>query len=102
MSFRGATVSLMKIPTKLKIGALWYPIRFVPSAEIDCDSQPAGDTSCHRQDIRISENLRTQEMKELTLFHEVLHCINDQMAHAEVEYLAQALYQVLKENKLLK
>ncbi len=91
----------MKIPKKLKIGALWYEVKEVNPSEIDCDAHVSGDTSNHRQDIRLSKHLPTQEMKEVTLFHEILHCINCEMDHEVLEYLAQAFYQVLKENKLL-
>jgi len=91
----------MKIPNKLKIGALWYEVKEVSPFEIDCDGA-SGDASTHRQDIRISNSLKTQEMKEVTLFHEILHCINIQIEHESVEYIAQAMYQVLRENDLLK
>ncbi len=91
----------MKIPTTLKIGAITWQVKQVPSSEIDCVDHTSGDQSEVTQTIRISQEL-SQEMKEVTLFHEVLHCIDNQLDHDLVELLSQALYQVLVENNLLK
>lgn len=44
----------------------------------------------------------TQEMKEVTLIHEILHCLDLEMEHNAVEMLSQSLYQIFKENDLLK
>lgn len=90
----------MKIPTKLKIGALWYKVVQVDPSQIDVDSFHTGDCDDHTQTIRISK-IVSQEMKEVTLIHEILHSIDMQLDHDLVELLSQALYQVLKENKLL-
>jgi hypothetical protein len=51
--------------------------------------------------IRIKKCL-PQSQKEVTLLHELLHCINNQMAEKDIEFLAQALGQVLIDNNLLK
>lgn len=90
----------MKIPTRIKICALWYDVKQVNPSEIDSESFHAGDCDDHTQTIRISKTM-SQEMKEVTLLHEILHAIDIQLDHDLVELLSQALYQVLKENKLL-
>mgnify|MGYP001609705458 CR=1 FL=1 len=90
----------MQIPDTLKIGALWYKVIQVDSSQIDVDSFHTGDCDDHTQTIRISKSI-SQEMKEVTLIHEILHAIDMQLDHDLVELLSSAIYQVLKENNLL-
>ena len=87
----------MKIPAKLKIGAIWWEIREVASRELDSDEVLCGDMSPEDQLIRINKNL-SREMKELTLIHEVLHCIDLEMEHNAVEMLANTIHQIIVEN----
>lgn len=89
------------IPAKLKIGAITYQVKEVEAAEIDCDNHCAGDQSDHTQVIRIAKNL-SPEMKEVTLLHEILHCIDGQLDHDLVELISGALYQVIAENDVFR
>ena len=86
----------MKIPKTLKILAHTYKIEEVKSL-IDEGNQ----TSQLENTILISKDLE-QTAKEETLFHEILHAINCQLEEKDVEFLAQTIYAVLKENNLLK
>lgn len=87
------------LPTKLKIGGIWWEVREVDEAEIDCDNHTIGDQSESTQLIRIAKNL-SQPMKLAVLLHEVIHCIDAQLDHDLVEMLANQLFQVLSENDL--
>jgi hypothetical protein len=49
----------------------------------------------------IDKNL-SRSQKEVTLVHEILHAINSEIEEREIEFMAQALYQVFSENKLFK
>ena len=51
--------------------------------------------------ILIDKDVKQSQI-EATLIHEVLHCININMDEEKVEWLAQSLYQVLSDNKMLK
>lgn len=92
----------MQIPGRIKVGAIWYTIRQVGQSQIDTEScATMGDCDYQTQTIRIAEGV-SQEMKEVTLFHEILHAVDCQLDHDLVELLAQSLYQVFKENKMLR
>ena len=86
----------MKIPRKLKIGAHNYTIK-----EIDGIIESGNRNSEHRHSILLNKRL-CQTEKETTLFHEILHAINNELNETDVEFLTQALYQVLKDNNLLR
>lgn len=85
----------MIIPKKIKVWANIYHIIIDDILEED------GKQDTRDSTIRIKKCL-PQRQKELTLFHEIIHCINNQMEEKEVEFLAQALGQVLIDNNLLK
>lgn len=84
----------MKIPKKLKIGGIWYKVDQVATSN-------SGMADITKSSISINKDM-AQPQKEVTLLHEILHCINIQLKDEPIEFLAQALYQVLKDNKLLK
>ena len=89
----------MKIPSRIKIGAIYWRVLEVEPSEIDCDSQASGDSDNKTCTIRINKHLPTAQ-KELTLLHEVLHSINEQLDHVEVEFLALCLQQIFSENEV--
>ena len=91
----------MKIPSKIKIGAIWWKIKEVEPTELDIENETCGDQAETTQLIRINRSL-SKEMKELTLLHEVLHCIDGQLDHNLVELLSSSLHQVISENKLFR
>lgn len=92
----------MRIPSKLRIGG--HVIRVDCSKELR--NEDYGDFSAKTNVIRISKAL-TQSQKEVTLIHEILHGLNacfdmTPVGHMLLESLAQQLYQVLKDNRLLR
>lgn len=91
----------MNIPSKIKINNIWWTIKEVSSSEIDCDEHVCGDQSQVTQTIRINKEL-SPEMKELTLLHEIIHCINSELDHNLVEMLSSCLHQVVTENNLFR
>lgn len=88
----------MKIPSSLKIGAITYTVRLVEPDEIDakfaeCDYQT--------NTISIIKTLPQQQQEE-TLIHEILHALNSKLNETTCEFLAQGIYQVFVDNKLLR
>lgn len=95
----------MKIPEKIKIGNLTYKINDLTE---DTEDDFFGRSYSFQQWIKLSPRL-SQECKEETLFHEIIHLLLEQGGHKEasrdekiVNLLANGLYQVLKDNQLLK
>lgn len=95
----------MKIPKKIKIGNLIYRIEDLSEADED---DYFGRSYCFKQYIKLSKQL-TQECKEETLFHELVHLILEQGGFKEeskdeklTTTIGNGFYQVLKDNKLLK
>ena len=89
----------MKIPKKLKIGGHEVGVLFE-------ELEGHADASHILNEIRIDPSL-AQSHQEASLFHEILHYLNPtmddtQMGHALLDSLAEQLYQVLKDNDLLK
>jgi len=85
----------MKIPDRIKIGGLWYDVELTEN--IDC----CGLLERPKCKIKIDKNMR-HDVQELTLFHEVGHAINSELDDVQIDFIAQAFYQVLKDNNLLR
>lgn len=83
----------MKIPKKLKVGGLVYTVDIVD--EVD-DGDSAGKILGSKQSIQIAKG--ADDYVKLTLLHEVLHAINNELKETEIEFLSQAFYQVIKDN----
>lgn len=92
----------MKIAKVLKIGGIKYK---VIEAEEWLDRNGAdGETFYDKRIgnvIYIYSGL-TQQAKEVTLIHEILHCLNSTLNHEFLDSLAEQLYQVFNDNKLLR
>jgi len=88
----------MKLPTKLKIGGHTITVR---EMEMVDDTRCCGEASYAVGEIRINKDL-PQTQKEASLIHEVLHFLNTTLDHALLDSLAEQMYQVLKDNKLLR
>lgn len=90
----------MIIPTVLKIGGHWITV--------DCSQELEninGEFSATKNTIKICKTLPDSQ-KEQALFHEILHAINSEMdgnlvGHIMLESIAQQLYQVFSDNKML-
>lgn len=95
----------MKIPKQIKIGHLTYEVGDL----VDSNETHQGKSSLRDQWIRISNLSVSEDAKFATFLHEVIHQIFDQNAYDEetkneklIDLLCNNLYQVLKENNLLK
>lgn len=97
----------MKIPEKVKIGAHEYKIEF----RDDLDDENMGVCRPSKLKIFIDERL-PQTQQEETFIHECLHAIVSELGRytynqydeeeRDVQSLSHAIYQVLKDNNLLK
>lgn len=91
----------MKVPKKLKIGG--------HVITVDCSQELKGINGSFdytKNEIQIDKTL-PQSQKEVTLIHEVMHAMNAEWNsssdwHALMDSTSEQLYQVLKDNKLLK
>ena len=90
----------MEIPKKLKIGTQIVKITQKPLSEID--SECNGGWARWEHNEMIIANDIPQDRKEYLFFHELLHFLNIHFTEKETTFLAEALYQVLRDNKLLK
>tara|TARA_R110002020_G_scaffold33337_1_gene101617 strand:- start:604 stop:987 length:384 start_codon:yes stop_codon:yes gene_type:complete len=94
----------MDLPKELIVGPLTYKVETVDGDLID--SGVYGQTNFRTQVIEIDSSL-SEDMKLVTLFHEVLHVIESQhrsptdkkqFTEEEVVWLSNGLYLFLKEN----
>jgi hypothetical protein len=74
----------------IKIGAIKYKVVYTKLEE-------CGKTDFTTSTIYIDKSL-TKEQAEVTLLHEIIHGINNQLSEKEVEFLAQALYLLYRDN----
>ena len=99
----------MKIPAKLKVGGITYKvIKGYKFTEIELGGQ-----ACHTEaEIRLSDTGHggreyAIEKKEEIFLHEILHAVDciyntGETEEAVIDRLSNGLYQVLKDNGLLK
>ncbi len=78
----------------LKIGCVKYNVRFVSGKELENTN---GDISRIDNEIRIHKDLPSDQ-KQIVLWHEILHAINDKLSEETVEFLAMAIVQVITDN----
>jgi hypothetical protein len=95
----------MKIPNRLKILGREYEVEcFDFDSKVQCNNLN-GSSYDNRQKIQI-DNTSHHEKQEATLLHETLHILsynlNLSLDEDAVCRLEVGLYQVLKDNKLLK
>jgi len=88
----------MKIPKTVKIAAHTYHVILCNPDEIQKD---CGELNRATLTMKIRKDLPQSAMEE-TFLHECLHAINGDLSEFQVDSLSMALYQFLKENKLLK
>lgn len=93
----------MKIPKKLKIGGHTFTVKEVSEVAIEAINTADDMGSCDLQELVIYLSAdQSQSRKEAVLIHEILHALNPQMKHVFLTGLAEQLYQVLKDNRLLR
>lgn len=94
----------MKIPNKLKVGGYTYEVILEDRNDGRGDTHPA---VCHMGQHKIWIDIKQcREEQESSLIHEILEVINYHYAlnldHDKRSVLEAVLYQVLKDNHLLK
>ena len=89
----------MKIPNKLKIGGHTYKVFLKKEWEDSKDEDGYCDVT--KNEIVLKASM-SQSCKEVTLLHEIFHALNSVLDHTVMDSLSEQLYQVLKDNKLLK
>ena len=85
----------MRIPKQIKIGGLKYRVKVVK--EIDKKDELSGETDNQKLIISLQSGQKQQAL-EVTFLHELFHAINLNLDEKEVEYLAMAFYQVMRDN----
>ena len=95
----------MKIPKKVKIGGHWYKVLLRKNRERQDGSSSLGSENSRFNNIWIDGNQAITQ-QESTLLHEIIEAINYlnhlSLGEKEISVLETNLYQVLKDNKLLK
>lgn len=84
----------MQIPKTIKIGAVKYDVKVVEGLE-----NRSGEFDFAKCQIKIEKG--KPEAMELTLMHEILHAMNNEIKEDTIEFYAQAWYQLTKENPKL-
>ena len=100
----------MRVPSSIKIGGLTYKvIKNFKFSKKDGSNYKIfiGDANHKNLEIRLSTNGISREKVEETFLHEVLHCVDDiynnnSLSERSINSLSCGLYQVLKDNNLLK
>lgn len=103
----------MKIPKKLKIGGFIWTI--VENQDVNNESNVFGSTHYKKQKLFVEPLLNiTQQKREQCLFHEIMHALwwqtglferykdTPKMEEEIIQTLSNGLYQVLKDNSLLR
>jgi len=83
---------------RLKVGGNYYTIKLVDREDIS-NERDSGECNAAKLSIKIGEDM-PQGAKEVTLIHEILHALNITLDEKDIEFLAQGIYQVLKDNNL--
>ena len=94
----------MKIPKTIKIGGFNYQVILKDRYKED-GSTDLGTHSVHQLKIWIDREM-VQQQQEETLLHEIIEAINDhndlKLEHNQISGISNNIYQVLKDNQLIK
>lgn len=88
----------MELPKSVKVQSVRYQIKRVGDRVLQ---DKTGECRYDKNVIYIHKDI-PDEQAWLTLWHEVWHAANSQMSEEHVEWLANATYSILKENKWMK
>ncbi len=96
----------MKIPDKIKIGGIEYKIEFINEIKDDIhNSEFIGRVIYRENKILILDSYQTERQFRVML-HEIIHVLDEDyklgISEENLCRLEAGLYQVLKDNKLLK
>lgn len=86
----------MLIPKEIKIGG--QVIKIVVTNDVPGDNNGLWDS--RKATIFIYRDMPASE-QEVSLLHEIIHALNNSIEHEKVEWLAQGIYQVIKDNGLV-
>lgn len=87
----------MNIPDKLKVGGIFYSVRIMEPEDVS--DKIGGQINTERCVIKVLKG-DPQFMQE-TFLHELFHAINMEIEEEKIEFLAQAMMQVLVDNPKL-
>lgn len=88
----------MNIPKTLKIGGHIYKVEITDKG---LNEEDYGELDMETNTIRINSKI-PKTNQESTLLHEILHALNTTLDHELLDSLSEQMYQVLKDNKLIK
>lgn len=96
----------MQIPDKIKVSGIWYKIEIAKDTSDDMnEALNRGKVAFSKGIIKILDSY-FPESKVRTLLHEIIHILDDDLGldldEKTIRRLASGLYQVLKDNNLLK
>lgn len=86
----------MVIPKILKIGGHYITVKVTD----DIPGDNCGQFDIKKNEMLINKNQKATQM-EATLIHEILHAVNITLDEERIEFISQALYQVIKDNNLV-
>lgn len=86
----------MKIPRVIKVGGHYMTVTVTP----DVPNDNCGQFDIKKNEILLNKNQKTTQL-EASLIHELLHAINITLDEQQVEFISQALYQIIIDNKLV-
>lgn len=90
----------IRFPKKLKIGAHNFTINYVKVPK-GITAENAGLNDGNTNTITVDTDL-SLTMKYETLWHEIMHAVNGELSENDIEFLAQAITQVLLDNDMVK
>lgn len=91
----------MNIPKKVKILGVTFKIKVVKEGAGILPENHMGLTRTDKNTIYLKSDSSVDSTWQ-TLWHEMYHAMNTQLSEEQVEWLANATYGLLKENKWLK
>lgn len=95
-------MSVINIPSKVKIGYNDYSVNKIDGNVIDGNKVCYGNIEFEKGNINIS-SLYSEDMQKCTFIHECLHGIDDvveaDLTEDQIRLMAKGLYAFIKENK---
>lgn len=88
---------MLTIPKKIKIGGMTYKVTI--ANEEDLDSRTAAQINSVKGTIKVLDG--NPIFMQVSFLHEVLHAINMEYEEERIEFLAQALNQIIVDNPQL-
>jgi hypothetical protein len=82
----------MQIPKTIKVGGLTYSVEVVESL----GEGAVGRINYPQQSIKIEK--AKEDFMLLTFWHEIFHAMNAEINEVQIEYMAQALTQFVRDN----